>query len=142
MRNERGQALVEFVLILPILLLILISMIDFGSLLYQKYQLEQKLDYISDLYLGDQQADIETEKRESHITVQIEEQKPLVKITVRKNANLSSPILRKILGNPYQIETSRKLLKDMEPEAEPVVTPTPSPTNTPVETGGIDTNVE
>lgn len=140
MRNERGQALVEFILILPILLLILISMIDFGSLLYQKYQLEQKLDYISDLYLGDQQADIETEKRESHITVQIEEQKPLVKITVRKNANLSSPILRKILGNPYKIETSRKLFQ--ETEIEPVETPTPSPTNTPDETGGIDTNVE
>lgn len=113
-------------------------MIDFGNLLYQKYQLEQKLDYISDLYLGNQLADIESEKKEAKITVQIEEQKPLVKITVRKNANFSSPILRKIFGSSYKLETSRKLYQDEESKVE---TPTPSPTNTPVETGGSDESV-
>ena len=38
--NRRGQALVEFVLILPVFLLILFTIVDFGNFLSTKNQLE------------------------------------------------------------------------------------------------------
>ena len=38
--NKKGQALVEFVLILPVFLMILFAVVDFGNLLYRKNQLE------------------------------------------------------------------------------------------------------
>ena len=38
--NKKGQALVEFVLILPVFLIILLVIVDFGNLLYSKNKLE------------------------------------------------------------------------------------------------------
>ena len=35
--NKKGQALVEFILILPVLLLILMAMIDIGNIFLKKY---------------------------------------------------------------------------------------------------------
>ena len=38
--NNKGQALVEFVLLLPVFLIILLVVVDFGNLLYSKNKLE------------------------------------------------------------------------------------------------------
>ena len=46
MRNNRGQALVEFILILPVFLMIILCMIDFGKIFYEKYALQNDLDLI------------------------------------------------------------------------------------------------
>ena len=40
--NRRGQALVEFVLILPIFLLILFTIVDFGNLLAKKKSIRNR----------------------------------------------------------------------------------------------------
>lgn len=116
-RDRKGQALVEFVIILPILLLVVISMIDFGNLLYQKYQLEQDLEYISDLYIANDTNALEQEKQKLHVTTI--EDGSFVTLQVQKEANLASPILRRVLGDHYQIETSRKLYLQEEPEPSP-----------------------
>lgn len=123
-RDRKGQALVEFVIILPILLLVVISMIDFGNLLYQKYQLEQDLEYISDLYIANDTNALEQEKQKLHVTTI--EDGSFVTLQVQKEANLASPILRRVLGDHYQIETSRKLYLQEEKE-DPEKEPEPSP---------------
>ena len=38
--NRKGQALVEFVLILPLFIMLLFAIIDFGNILNQKSKLE------------------------------------------------------------------------------------------------------
>jgi len=48
--NKKGQALVEFVLILPILLMVLLAIIDIGNIFLQKYNLNNELDTVSTLY--------------------------------------------------------------------------------------------
>lgn len=124
-RDRKGQALVEFVIILPILLLIVISMIDFGNLLYQKYQLEQDLEYISDLYIANDTNALEQEKQKLHVTTI--EDGSFVTLQVQKEANLASPILRRVLGDHYQIETSRKLyLQEEKEDSEEEPEPSPS----------------
>ena len=40
--NKKGQALVEFILILPVLLLIAMAMIDIGNIFLKKYDLKYK----------------------------------------------------------------------------------------------------
>lgn len=125
MRDRKGQALVEFVIILPILLLVVISMIDFGNLLYQKYQLEQDLEYISDLYIANDTNALEQEKQKLHVTTI--EDGSFVTLQVQKEANLASPILRRVLGDHYQIETSRKLyLQEEKEDSEEEPEPSPS----------------
>ena len=44
MNNKKAQALVEFVLILPILIMILFSIIDFGNIFVTKSNLENKIN--------------------------------------------------------------------------------------------------
>lgn len=124
MKNKKGQALVEFVIILPVLLLIVISMVDFGNLLYQKYQLEQNLEYVSDLYLANDTNALEQEKQ--RLNIKTEEDGKYVKLTIEKEAKLSSPILRRVLGENYVIATSRKLYQD-ENKIEETLPPSVSP---------------
>ena len=40
--NRKGQALIEFVLILPVLILILFIIFDFGNIFYSKYELQNQ----------------------------------------------------------------------------------------------------
>lgn len=124
MKNKKGQALVEFVIILPVLLLIVISMVDFGNLLYQKYQLEQNLEYVSDLYLANDTNALEQEKQ--RLNIKTEEDGKYIKLTIEKEAKLSSPILRRVLGENYVIATSRKLYQD-ENKIEETLPPSVSP---------------
>lgn len=112
MKNKKGQALVEFVIILPVLLLIVISMVDFGNLLYQKYQLEQNLEYVSDLYLASDTNALDQEKQ--RLNIKTEEDGNFVKLSIEKKIKMSSPILRRILGDNYSITTSRKLYHSEE----------------------------
>ena len=48
--NRKGQALVEFIIILPVLLLIIISMIDIGNIFVKKYDLENDIQTVENLY--------------------------------------------------------------------------------------------
>ena len=50
MKNNRGQALVEFVIVLPIFLLLIISVIDFGNIISKKYSVENDIDVVTDMY--------------------------------------------------------------------------------------------
>ena len=46
--NRKGQALVEFVLILPVFILILFAIVDFGTILSKKNELENdSMDIVS-----------------------------------------------------------------------------------------------
>lgn len=104
--NKKGQALVEFVLILPVFLLILLVIVDFGNLLYSKNKLENdSADIIriikneSALSLKDNYPDLE---------IKIENYKDdYQKIILAKKIDINTPILDKILGDPCLITTER-----------------------------------
>ena len=49
MKNNRGQALIEFVLILPVLLLLIFTLIDFGRIIVCKSHLEGVMNEVSSL---------------------------------------------------------------------------------------------
>ena len=50
MKNNKGQALIEFVIILPIILVILLYIIEFGRITLKKYDLESNMELITELY--------------------------------------------------------------------------------------------
>lgn len=50
MNNKRGQALVEFAILLPIFVFILFACIDFGKIFYIKNNLESRMDDIITAY--------------------------------------------------------------------------------------------
>lgn len=48
--KKDGQALVEFIIILPILIIILLSIVDFGLIFYKRNELENNLDEVVEIW--------------------------------------------------------------------------------------------
>lgn len=48
--NKKGQALVEFIIILPIMIFVLLAIVDFGIMSYNKNRLENIIDDVSKMY--------------------------------------------------------------------------------------------
>ena len=105
--NRKGQALVEFVLILPVFILILFAIIDFGNLLVSKNQLESTgTDIVRLLLNGDSLDNVSSHFTDVKIQIDAYEQ-DYQKIIIQQNVKLITPGMERILGNPCVIETER-----------------------------------
>lgn len=100
--NRKGQALVEFVIILPIFLLIVLSAIDFGNILHNKYRLENSLDYVMELQKQDKNAEIT--KFINNEKLEFSYNSSTKKVLLRKKIKTSAPGLNLIFKDPYYIE--------------------------------------
>lgn len=105
--NRRGQALVEFVLILPVFILILLSMIDFGNILSSKNNLEGiSTDVVRLILNGKSVSDINGEY--SDVSVEVSNYKDgYRKIIVKKKVDVITPFLDRILGNSFVVKVER-----------------------------------
>ena len=105
--NRRGQALVEFILILPVFIMILFTIVDFGSLLYTKNELQnQSTDIILLINNGEEIGMIE--HTYSKVRIQVDSfGEDYQKITLSKEINFITPFLDRILGSPYSVEVER-----------------------------------
>ena len=116
MLNKKGQALVEFVLILPIVVFILLAMFDFGSIIYHKNRLENVLANVVSLYEENYSEDDIKSKlllNKEGITLAIENNGAGEKIiTLKKECDVITPGLNFVLNSPYEIYTSRSLLNE------------------------------
>lgn len=112
MRNNRGQALVEFTIILPILLLILMAMIDFGNIIQKKYSLESSLDTVVTLYRNKDNDDLKKYLDSEKIKVKYEENDKFTKIILTKEVDVVTPLLNNIISNPYVISVERQIYNE------------------------------
>ncbi len=112
MRNENGQALIEFLMIVPILFLIIMAVFDFGNILYHRYELENHLEYIADLYKEDKQIDLDSYLSKNGLIMEVSRENDYQVIYIKKKLSISTPGLGKILGNPYPISTSKTLYEE------------------------------
>ena len=106
MKNSKGQALVEFILVLPALILLLFGMIEIGNIIYQKYTLETHIDPLIELYNNEEEL-IEIYENKNDIKADFEKSGNLVNIKVTKNVKLITPGITKFLGNPFKVEVER-----------------------------------
>jgi len=108
MNNNRGQALIEFILILPIIIILILGMIDIGRIYITKYELLNTLD---DLVLVSKDVDRLNEKI---VTVTADDPSLRIKLTddnklhIRKTYQFITPGVNLILS-PYYIEVSRAI---------------------------------
>lgn len=105
--NQKGQALVEFIVVLPVLILIVMAITDMGNILYKKYQLENDLDYIAELYKQEKQLEIESYANENNIIVSYDTNINQVTINLNKEVSVVTPGLKTILKDPYYINVKR-----------------------------------
>lgn len=107
MKKNSGQALVEFVIILPIILVILLYIIEFGRITLKKYDLESNMELITELYKDKKQEEMNNYINTNNLKIEITKKDELTTITLRKNIKTNMPLINKILGN--NIETKRTI---------------------------------
>lgn len=109
--NKKGQALVEFVIILPIFLLLVLGVIDIGQILYNRTKLEGVItDVISMYEKGISISDIKEEVEP--LELKMEEDGDYLLFHLVKEVDIITPVLNFILDDPYQIEVSRSIYNE------------------------------
>ena len=98
--NNRGQALVEFVLILPILIFMILSIVDIGRIMIMKNHLEGLIGDISvdTTSVKDKEYDVRVVRKSEGNDIVIELESCL---------DVTTPGLGKIIGDPCCVSTSR-----------------------------------
>ena len=101
--NRKGQALVEFVLILPIFILMLFAIVDFGMILSKKNELENiSVDVTAMIKNSDNIDDIKNLYPKDKINISSDDK--YTKIIISDDVDIMTPGLNRILGNPYNIK--------------------------------------
>lgn len=109
MKDSKGQALVEFIIVLPLLVLIIISIIDFENIFTKKYSLENDLDTVVDLYETQEYSKINEYISNKDIKIDYKEENDFLTISLSKDIKIYSPILNTILGNSYIVNVDRSI---------------------------------
>ena len=109
--NKKGQALVEFILELPILLLIIISMIDIGNIFLKKFDLNNDLDTVTTLYENGDMTNLNNYLEEENINLSENSKDDMITLTLSQKVSISTPVIQQVLGNEYEIKTSKTIFK-------------------------------
>ncbi len=106
--NRKGQALVEFVLILPIFILMMFAIVDFGMILSKKNELENiSIDVVAMVKNNDDIVNIKS--LYPNVKVDINRDDKYTKIIISDDVDVMTPGLNRILGNPYNIKVERTI---------------------------------
>ena len=104
--NRRGQALVEFILILPIFIMLMFVIIDFGMIFNEKNKLENKSAKVIEFI--NQRKDIdEIKTMYPAYDISVNNKDDYMTITISYKVNLITPGSNIILDNPFQIKVVR-----------------------------------
>ncbi|MEE3343853.1 MAG: TadE family protein [Bacilli bacterium] len=105
--NRKGQALIEFVLIMPVLLFILLAVFDFGMILSNKTNLSNISNDIVEMYKSGESIEaINNDYKDIKIRITDYKSK-YKKIIIEKDIKIFTPGLSNILGKRYHAKIER-----------------------------------
>ena len=110
--NRKGQALVEFVIIMPIFIFIVLAMFDLGNIIIKKYELENNLDTIVNMYLENKNEEVEYYVKTIDSKVKYDVGETYNVITLSKKVRVMTPIVSQALGKTYEISAKRTVMID------------------------------
>lgn len=105
--NKKGQALVEFAIILPIIMMMLFVMIDFSNIFYQKNHLENITNDIVRLREHGKSDEYIKNNTDKDIKIDYKPNGDFQKVIVSKKVTLITPFSTMFFKNPYTIKTER-----------------------------------
>ncbi len=116
MKKKRGQALVEFIIILPVLIMLFFGAVDFGRIILRKNELESLTSDVVTLYKeGRSYDDLETflkENNKNNTLTVTNKDNEYIEFELKSEVDFITPGLEKILGEPYNITVSRVIYYD------------------------------
>lgn len=113
--NRKGQALIEFILILPTFILLLFGIIDFGIIINCKNNLENQVLEVSNMLKDDKTIEEITTfingNNSYGISVDVIEEETKYSFTLTSSLKLVTPGLEHILQSPYIVEVKHNVYK-------------------------------
>ena len=104
MKNKKGQALIEFVIILPVLLFVIFLSLDFGTITFDKNRINDIMNDVIKMYNDNING--------SNITIKLDGE--YIKVNINKRHNFYTPGLSKIMGENYNIEVERMVYNEIK----------------------------
>ena len=108
-KNKKGQALVEFIIILPVIIYIIMFITDMMLIFSYKNHLESDMNETITLYKENK---IDELNKITDATLTYEVKYNYVYLTLIKNYKTITPGLSKVLGKPYKIKSERVILSE------------------------------
>lgn len=109
--NNKAQALVEFVILLPILLFIFCIIVDFGNVFYNKNHLEGVIDdVVSMVEINATQDEINKVINNKNVKYKVLYDDKYANVVLSLKVNLITPFASYVLDNPFEIKTERVIL--------------------------------
>lgn len=111
--KEKGQALIEFVLLLPIIIFLVLAVIDIGRILYTKTWLESKMNDMVHLVNKEEDTlELDTLLKDDQVVIKLKTSNDKTEITLSKEISFLTPGFNLILDNPYDIKIKRIVRHD------------------------------
>ncbi len=104
--NNKGQALVEFILILPVFIMILFIIIDFGMIFNKKSNLES-ISNDAILIYKENKSLVEIQELYKDIQIELVNVNDYTKLVFKDKVNIVTPGMNKVFGDPYVITIER-----------------------------------
>ncbi len=116
MINKRGQALVEFVIILPVLILLFFGAVDFGRIVIRKNELENLSSDIVGMFKNGadtaQMEDLLKENNKDNTLTITNKDDNYIEFKIKSKVKIITPGLNKILGDDYSISIKRVIYNE------------------------------
>ena len=111
MKGNKGQALVEFVIILPIMLILIFGMIDLGRIISLKNDLENVtsdvITFYENSYSEKEIEKIINENRKDDVSISINIKEEYVQIEASSTIKPITPGLSYVLKDAFDVKSSR-----------------------------------
>ena len=98
--NKKGQALVEFIIILPVFLMLLLAVFDYVKIIQTKIDLESTME---DYTLT------ENYELSNDIVLKEESSEGIKTYTLSKSVDITSPVLIPIISKTYDVKVTRSM---------------------------------
>ena len=109
--DKRGQALIEFVLILPVFLFLILAVYDFGMIFMKQNELESNSSDVVLLYESGKTV-TEINNLYNPVVVVVSVDNEYTEIKVSDKLKLVTPGFNRIFGNPYEITVKRYIYNE------------------------------
>lgn len=110
--NDKGQALIEFVLIAPVFLLIFVALIDIGNIYLKKYELSNNLSVVSEYYENDEKEEMNAFLAKEEIIFNEKNHDSFITLQLEKNVDINAPILSNVIGKKFKITVSKNIYNE------------------------------
>ncbi|MBQ4583512.1 MAG: pilus assembly protein [Bacilli bacterium] len=111
--GKKGQALVEFIIIMPVMIMMIFCLVDFGKIFYYKSDLESLMDETISMYNnGKTYAEVESyfKKNNKNTLIKVTNEKDeYIIFEISRETDIVTPGLNLILGKPYNVRVIRTL---------------------------------